>query len=191
MRSALLFLCGIAIATAALADDATTYSCKRYQSQCKAGDCRKLAAQMVVRPESVQKILAAATQLETLNYAVMLSEAKETATNAAEAPAPDPLAAPTTPPAHASKSHVYEYVSKSDGGFMLENRTTAGQTKEEVNIAANGFYSYYLISTDGSMHDVPIGEPYVTYFGACTKTSADAAPAAPVAVAPKAPELPQ
>src|SRR5262249_40632171 len=87
----------------------------------------------------------------------------------------------------------FAYVYEREGVvIVLENRDSHGDVKEKVEIdKISGFYDKYLIHTDNSIKDVPLGQPYVAYFGWCDvhKPDVSAAPATPPppAVPPIAP----
>lgn len=70
----------------------------------------------------------------------------------------------------------YKFVSNDYNKIVMMNRDPKNAVKEEARIEpSTGAYHYFLLHTDGSIKDVPIGEPYTAYFGWCENMSAPGA----------------
>jgi len=163
-----------ALAFIATQANATASTCQRYQSKCTGQKCYALAEGL---REDVRNALAA-QQMERIDYAIENGHAIATV---------DPEAK-----MHETYTSEFKFVAEEVGKSALENRTETGVTKERVIIEKpSGFYVHYLLHTDNSLNDVPLGEPYSAYFGWCdlppeiTPTPAQpevpaAPPAAPV-----------
>lgn len=159
----------LALASPALADDQhLDLTCTRYKSKCAGKDCYTLANGMKADPE--RRILSL-PGLEELRYVIAPGSAAETMIKGDELTLTK------------RKYQIsYEQVSYGENDITISNHDAKGADKERVIIEpVSGFYAYYLLHTDGSIKDVPIGEPYRAYFGWCASGQAPATPAAPPA----------
>jgi len=160
-----------ALALIATQADAANITCQRYQSKCTGQKCYALAEGL---REEVRNALAV-QQMERIDYAIENSHAIATV---------DPEAK-----MHETYTSEFKFVSTDAGKFALENRTETNVAKERVIIEkSSGFYVQYLLHTDNSLNDVPLGEPYSAYFGWCDLPAEMPAPALPEA--PAAPVIP-
>jgi hypothetical protein len=141
-------------------------SCQRYESKCKGEKCYDNAARL---KQDKEKKIFTMQHMENINYAIREDGATATF---------DDAKADATL-VNGKYTLEFKYVTQDDAKIVLENKTDTGVVKEQVNIdKLTGFYAKYLLHTDGSLKDVPIGEPYSAYFGWCEDMT-NQPPAAP------------
>ncbi len=175
MRKILLgSLLALCLGTPAQAD-AIHFTCQRFKSNCVGKACLAMAEGF--KADTEHKILTL-RPVEKLDYKIDEKRAVEIIRSAQDAAK-----------AALNVSVPYEFVTLSSNLITLERKAADEQVRERVVIEiASGFYAYYAIHNDGSIKDVPLGEPYAANFGWCNQTSAQganpAAPAAPPAAIP-------
>mgnify|MGYP003394034070 CR=1 FL=1 len=163
------------------ADAKTVYlACKRYESKCSGDKCYELTA--ALQSNSEWRETLASQNMEPVEY--IIREDGATAI----------LSRLTTDAKLAGGKYIVEfkYVTQDPIRFILENKTDTGDVKERIIIETGSwFYVKYLLHTDRSLRDVPIGEPFSAYFGWCEDlTDKRALPDVPIPAAPPAPATP-
>ncbi len=129
-------------------------SCQRYESNCSGNE--KCAAIADALKQDKNKELLATQRTETVHY--VIGDTRATASVDDEQ-------------SGIKYTPEFKFVTRSGNDIILENKLETGVVKEQVVIDKKlGFYAKYLLHTDGSMKDVPVGEPYSAYFGWCTQT---------------------
>jgi hypothetical protein len=140
------------------------FSCSRYQSKCLGKACDDMAAG--VREDSEKKLLRF-PNLEVLEYEIEPGNASESLIKG------DVMALSAR-----KYKATYKNVLITPSAITFVNKTPEGTEKDRLFIdPISGFYSYYILHTDGSIKEVPIGEPYKAYFGWCNKIDQLAKPA--------------
>lgn len=148
------------------------FHCQRYESQCSGNDCYRIADGL--RADTERKLLTTVQKLESVEYRIAESAAEATLDNAA------PNAILTRNNKYVIR---YENVDIGPNLITVEDKTGSGIVKEKVEIdKLSGFYADYIIHTDNTIRDVPIGEPYTAYFGWCEDVNGGPAPSAVPAV---------
>lgn len=129
-------------------------SCKRYPSDCSGTEeCNAIAE--ALRQDKNKEVLKS-PKLETVHY--VIGDTRATASIDDEA-------------SGIKYTPEFKFVTREGNNVILENKLDTGAAKERVIIDKKlGFYAKYMLHTDGSMQDVPVGEPYSAYFGWCTQT---------------------
>jgi hypothetical protein len=148
----------------ALADELeATYECTRFKSKCIGTACDKIYAGLKL---DVQRSILTMRPTQLVEYRITPQRALETIKTAlAEDKDRD-------------QKLVIEYLSvqQSGGEIVLANHDDKNNIREKVTInLASGLYAFQLLHTDGSIKDVPVGEPYTAYFGWCDNKSAPGA----------------
>lgn len=134
--------------------------CQRFPSKCAGQKCFEIAR--ALKEEDENREFFSKQRLENADYEIRDNEATGTLDNVA---------------AFAELSNGkyivrFKHVFQNTGNITMEHRNEAGETKERVIIDKfTGFFAKYLIHTDGSLKDVPIGEPYSALFGWCEDTT--------------------
>lgn len=155
--------------------------CQRYESQCSASACYHLSEAL---KDDKDRQIFAIQKIEEVDYHIGETEATAMLDNEF----------PNATLTDGKYVLPYKHVIWKDGVVVLENRTSSGMPKERVEIDPDfGFYSHYMMHTDNSIKDVPVGEPYAAYFGWCEYAVAKEDPEAPMkekkhAPAPMKPE---
>jgi hypothetical protein len=165
MKHALTFIFALA-ATDAQAGT-LLIDCQRYESKCNGDKCYALADGL---KQDTKKEVLKLQKMELVHYTIDDTRATVSVDD-------EGSGIKYTP--------EFEFVTRDENTITLKNKTESGAAKERVVIdKVSGFYAKYLIHTDGSMKDVPIGEPYSAYFGWCEdktpKKSDDTVPAATI-----------
>lgn len=135
-----------------------SFDCQRYKSKCTAKACEELANG--IREDSSKKILSL-QGLESVEYVVNPRMAYENRRKAEDQ-------------SLAKRKYLvnYKFIEITPAMITLSNKAPSGIEKERVQIEpTSGFYRHYILHTDGSIKDVPIGEPYQAYFGWCNNTT--------------------
>lgn len=139
-----------------------TFSCERFKSNCTGQECYKLVSALV--KDTTHQIFTV-KKTEIVDYKIDATGAVETLRGEQAVPDKD-----------RQLIIHYKSVENKFGKIILTNYEPKGAIKETAEIEpTSGFYLYYLIHTDGSIKDVPIGEPYTAYFGWCENMSAPGA----------------
>jgi len=134
------------------------FSCQRFKSKCSGASCYALVSGL--QKDTGRSILDA-RKTEVVEYSVDVLHSIEML----KTEQVDPLL-------KRQLSIEYLNVENAHGKITISNKDKKGAVKEKVEITpATGFYLYYLIHTDGSIKDVPIGEPFSAYFGWCDNKS--------------------
>lgn len=149
----------VAMLAASAQAETLDLKCQRYESKCSASACYHLSEAL---KDDKDRQIFAIQKTEEVDYHI--EDASATATLENEVPNATLTEGKYILP--------YKHVSWKDGIVVLENRTSSGMTKEKIEIDRDfGFYSHYMMHTDSSIADVPLGEPYTAYFGWCEDTS--------------------
>jgi len=139
-----------------------SFSCERFKSNCMGQDCYKLVSAL---QKDVAHQIFTVKKTEIVDYKIDATGGVETLRGEQAVPDKD----------RQLVIH-YKYAVSEYGKIVLKNTDPKNNVKEEAQIEpTSGFYLYYLIHTDGSIKDVPIGEPYTAYFGWCENMSAPGA----------------
>jgi hypothetical protein len=175
-----LSLLSLVVLSAPALADTNNLTCKRYKSKCTGETCFQIADNLKV--DTAQKALPASST-ETVEIKVSGDVGTETM-----------LVRGVSAKEENSKFKTsYEYVTVTPQAITLQNRADNGRVSERMDVdLLTGFYTYYALHNDGSMKDVPIGQPYAAYFGWCDIGNGPAAaptpvPLDPVPVTPPAP----
>jgi hypothetical protein len=139
------------------------FSCQRFKSSCAGGACAAMAEGL--KQDTTRSILG-------------LRKTQRVAYRISEANAYETIETTLRGEASAKKLETrYGSVKAGETSLTLENRNAKGVVSESVEISlSDGFYSNYVLHTDGSIKEVPIGEPYIAYFGWCDPATSTAAP---------------
>jgi hypothetical protein len=133
--------------------------CLRYESKCTGDKCHDIAEKLKL---DTKKELLHAHKMEHVNYVIQEDGAKATFSEAAA----------NARLVDGKYTLHFKSVQQNDAAITLENKTDTGAVKEQVIIdKITGFYIKYLLHTDNSIKDVPVGEPYSAYFGWCEDTT--------------------
>lgn len=139
-----------------------SFSCERFKSNCTGQECYKLVN--ALQKDTTRQIFTV-KKTEIVDYKIDATGAVETLRGEQAVPDKD-----------RQLIIHYKFVASEYGKIVMANRDPKNIMKEEAQIEpTSGFYLYYLIHTDGSIKDVPIGEPYTAYFGWCENMSAPGA----------------
>lgn len=172
-KTSLLFLATALAAPAAHAED-LNLRCQRYESKCSATACYHLSEAL---KDDKDRQIFAIQKTEIVDYLVKDTEAVAILENEV----------PNATLTDGKYVLPYKHVRWEDGIVMMENRTSSGMTKERIEIDRDfGFYAHYMMHTDKSIKDVPLGEPYTAYFGWCEDVTVR-----PEETAPSEPEAPK
>lgn len=155
----LIFFCLFPLAFADAPAEAGTLflKCQRYESKCKAAACYQLGeALRADKDGTIYKVKIT----EPVQYAITADSATASLEN------------PKLGKAKSGGQYTitYKRIPREDEPnlIVLEIRTSVGEVKERVEIdRLSGIYAHYLIHSDNSIKDVPLGEPYTAYFGWC------------------------
>ncbi|MFW0778233.1 MAG: hypothetical protein ACN2B6_11020 [Rickettsiales bacterium] len=144
---------------AAPANATMKFTCERFKSSCTGTSCEKLY--LALHKDVDHKILTM-RKTQLVEYEIERHHAKETLVSLRTEEEKDvPLVID------------YKHVETPYGKLILTNKDRKGDVKEKTEIEpTSGLYRYYLIHTDGSIKDVPVGEPYAAYFGWCEDNTA-------------------
>lgn len=171
--SLLFFLVSVVDAQA----ESFSFSCQRFKSNCTGSECDKLVT--ALQKDTARQIFTV-KKTEIVDYRIDSTGAVETLRGEqADYSADRQLVI------------YYKFVTNEFGKITMKNYEPKGATKEIAQIEpTSGFYMYYLMHTDGSIKDVPIGQPYTAYFGWCQNPNAPiktpaATPAAPPSDSPQ------
>lgn len=134
------------------------FSCTRYQSKCNGKQCDEIGKGF--RADREKKILKL-PNVEVLEYSIMPEAAQEKM-----------IKGDASVFAMHKYTVNYKNVQMTPTSIVFSNSTPEGMQKERITIEpASGFYSYYILHTDGSIKEVPVGDPYKAYFGWCEDRS--------------------
>jgi hypothetical protein len=160
MRYPLIVAAMLLVSLPTLAADKVTYECTRFKSNCVGASCHKIYDGLQL---DTGRTILGVRKTQVVEYVI------------------DPLSATETiktllaDDKDRDQSLVIEYkhVLNAYGRITLSNLDSKKKIKEQARIdAASGLYSFYMLHTDGSIKDVPVGEPYTAYFGWCENKSA-------------------
>lgn len=130
------------------------FSCERFKSNCLGKACEQIY--VALQKDASRQILSV-KKTETVEYEINETGATEKL-----------VGAQIDPSIQRSLTINYKNIASAYGKITLSNKDAKGNVKEMASIEpASGFYRYLLIHTDGSIKEVPIGEPYTAYFGWC------------------------
>lgn len=151
-------------------DNHLTTTCQRYESKCAGSACYRLGSALKADKEHN---IYAMQKMEVVRYNIDQNSATALFDN-------------VTPNAKLSNGKYeisYKLVIWRNDVIVLGNEASTGVMKEKIEIdRVSGFYAYYLMHTDNTIKDVPLGEPYTASFGYCEL------PGVPL---PKRPENPE
>lgn len=148
-----------------------TFTCQRFKSSCTGQACLQRAAEL--QKDTEHKILAV-KKTEFVEYAIHSTQAIETLKGEQ-----------IDPTLKRALTITYTDVETTPDKIFLGNKDKNNTPKDKVEIlTSTGFYLDYQLHTDGSIKEVPIGEPYAAYFGWCDGFALPPEPAAPAATAP-------
>jgi hypothetical protein len=151
---------------AALPDKIT---CQRFQSNCTADACMQIIG--ALQKDTERKIFTV-RRTETVTYtfdntgAVEKLRGEQAVFNKQRLPV----------------MNYKTVTTDAQGKIMLTNKDRKGNINIRVEIEpASGFYLNFFLHTDGSIKEVPVGEPYLAYFGWCSPGDELLPPVIPVA----------
>ena len=135
------------------------FTCERFKSNCAGADCENLF--LALHKDTEHKILTM-RKTQIVEYEIERHHATEKLISLRTEEEKDvPLII------------EYTHVTTPYGKLILANEDRKGDIKEKAEIEpTSGLYRYYLLHTDGSIKDVPVGEPYTAYFGWCENNTA-------------------
>lgn len=148
--------------------------CQRYRSTCTAEKCYQIADGLSA--DSEWRGSLPASKLEQLDFVVRENDAMMITEN-------------NLPGMSRTKNNKYtvlfDKIMQDPARIQMEI-TSDKAVKERVSIIKRtGFYSAYMLHTDTSIKDIPIGTPYTAYFGWCDDTTATDGVYTPTAEEPK------
>jgi hypothetical protein len=145
-----------------------TVHCQRYESKCTGAKCYTIADGL---KEDTKKEVLTLQKMDKVDYMVQNNTGTEIAA-VENADNPGKVEKYVT---------TFGTLNLDEDKTVMSNKNDAGAVREEITIDNhNGFYTRYLIHTDGSIKDVPIGEPYKAFFGWCEEERAASTEAAPI-----------
>jgi len=148
--------------------------CQRYESKCVGEKCYEIAEGLNADPEWRNALPA--NKLEQLDYVVHDDKAVVITDNAMRGSLKTQDSKYTIP---------FNNVMQDSVRIQLEI-TSGSAVKERVAVIKHtGFYSAYVLHTDTSIKDIPVGTPYKAYFGWCDDTTATDGVYTPTAAKPK------
>lgn len=152
-----LLLASAAVETASVRPEPLyTLDCKRYESRCVGDRCYEM--ETALRTNSDWRGQIPPERMESLQY-VVRADGALSMTERVRVGATISNGKYVIPIKH---------VTDGASSIQLENKTDEGIVRERVAIDKNtGFYAAYLMHTDATISDVPIGAPYAAYFGWC------------------------
>lgn len=129
--------------------------CHRYESKCKAAACYNLSD--ALREDKSGQIFDI-KKTETVEYAIDGEHATGLLDNAA----------PNATWSNGKYTIAYKHSPDGSNIITMKSFTPDEKVKEQVEIdRMSGVYSHYLMHTDNTLGDIPLGEPYFAYFGWC------------------------
>lgn len=173
MNTRIGFFFVAALAAPAAHAEMLELKCQRYESKCSASACYHLSEAL---KDDKDRQIFAIQKTEEVDYHIEDTTASAMLENEV----------PNATLTEGKYVLPYKHVKWEDGIVVLENKTSGGMTKEKIEIDRDfGFYSHYVMHTDSSIADVPLGEPYTAYFGWCEEVAIK-----PPAAAEKEPSVP-
>ena len=156
----IIFTLSTLIASSASAE--TLYlHCFRYESKCLAEKCYQIADRLVENLE--WKATLSAEKMEPIDYVVRDNSAVGITTKTSQDAKLE----------GGKYTVLFKSVTQDDARILLEYKNEAGFVRESVAVEKQtGFYANYLLHTDSTIKDTPVGKPYVAYFGWCEDTTA-------------------
>ena len=139
------------------------YECTRFKSKCTGTACDKIYAGLKL---DVQRSILTMRPTQLVEYRITPQRALETIKTA------------LADDKDRDQKLVVEYqnIKQSGDEIILANRDKKNNIREKATISTmSGLYAFQLLHTDGSIKDVPVGEPYTAYFGWCDNKSAPGA----------------
>ncbi|MCE2927884.1 MAG: hypothetical protein LW823_09645 [Rickettsiales bacterium] len=140
-----------------------TFECTRFKSNCVGAACHKIYEGL---QQDTGRTILAVRKTQVVEYVIDPARAVET------------IKTVLANDKDRDQNLVIEYqhVLSSGGRITLSNQNAKKVITERAVIdTTGGLYSFYLLHTDGSIKDVPVGEPYTAYFGWCENKSAPGA----------------
>lgn len=148
------------------------FECQRFQSKCTGEGCYQLLDGF---KKDVTKKILTVRKTETVDYVIDEAGGVETLRGEQAVPSRDRQLVMN-----------YKFVGNEYGKIALFNKDKKGAVNIKVEIEpTTGFYYNFLIHTDGSIKEVPLGEPYLAYFGWCTGDTISQPSPADVATPPE------
>ncbi len=142
-------------ASPAMAENKLTTHCQRYESKCTGSACYRLGSAL---KDDKDRHIYTMRKMDVVQYDIDPTTATATFDNAT----------PNAKLTNGKYTIPYKHAIWRDDVIVLENTATSGVIKEKIEIERKtGFYAYYLMHTDDSIKDVPLGEPYTASFGYC------------------------
>ncbi|MDX2113092.1 MAG: hypothetical protein SFW63_05120 [Alphaproteobacteria bacterium] len=136
-----------------------TYECTRFKSKCIGTACRVIHDGLI---NDTERSILKVRKTQIVEYVIDPARAVET------------IKTELAGDLDRDQSLVLEYraITHRLGQITLSNHNSRGQVTERVTInTETGLYGFYLLHTDGSIKDVPVGEAYTAYFGWCENKS--------------------
>lgn len=139
----------------AMAAGEINLSCQHYQSKCSASACYSAAEKFAL---DTDRELLKNPNIEKTFYIITADHAQ----------AMFEATAAGASTIQGKYTLDFKYVTHAKDSITLENKLDDGTVKERVIIdKKTGFYIKYMLSTDKSLKDVPVGYPFYAYFGWC------------------------
>lgn len=160
MKKIILTALGVFFGAGSASANVLYLHCQRYESKCVGEKCYEIAEGLNADPEWRNALPV--NKLEQLDYVVHDDKAVVITDNAMRGSLKTQDSKYTIP---------FNNVRQDSVRIQLEI-TSGSAVKERVTVIKHtGFYSAYVLHTDTSIKDIPVGTPYKAYFGWCDDTT--------------------
>jgi hypothetical protein len=143
-------------------------TCQRFQSNCNADTCLQLVNAL---QKDVARKIFTVRRTEIVTYTIDETGAVEKLRGQQAVYSKD----------RAMVMNYKNVATDALGKIIFTNKDRKGNANMRVEIdPLSGFYLNFFLHTDGSIKEVPVGEPYLGYFGWCSPGDEVLPPALPV-----------